>query len=110
MTLRPCLHHGCAKLTRTGSYCATHVAAHTYHRPNDERQSWAWRKARQQAIAEHPYCATWQDPRCTWAGDLNSLRLDHLVPHSQGGRLEHGVQVLCEGCNQRKGGVGRSKS
>ena len=103
MTLRPCLHRGCSRLVKHGSYCTAHTPLHQQHRPNDERQSWAWRKARAEAINEHPYCAAWQDPRCTWTGDLSRLRLDHLIPHSQGGRLEHGTQVLCEDCNQRKG-------
>jgi 5-methylcytosine-specific restriction protein A len=57
----------------------------------------AWRKLVEQAIRAHPWCTV-----CRSTEDLTG---DHIVPHRAGGRDERGnVQVLCRGCNSRKGG------
>ena len=105
MTLRPCLHHPCSQLvTPPAGYCATHALLHPvaqwpkHRRPFDERQTYAWRKRRAAAIAEHPWCAS------CGATD-RPLQLDHRHALSRGGSAEDGTQVLCAECNRRKGNL-----
>lgn len=59
-----------------------------------------WQRLRAQAIREHPWCAVCGHP----GTPDNPLTGDHVVPRSQGGRnVRSNVQVLCRGCNSRKG-------
>jgi hypothetical protein len=42
--------------------------------------------------------------RCRSCGATASLELDHIIPRSQGGATSYkNLQVLCQGCSQRKG-------
>jgi 5-methylcytosine-specific restriction endonuclease McrA len=60
------------------------------------RYDWAWRKARAEAIAQHPYCA--------WCGSAEDLTGDHITPLSKGGTNDAAnVRVLCRSCNSRRG-------
>lgn len=41
---------------------------------------------------------------CAYCGSTEKLEVDHIIPVAKGGRNElSNTQVLCEGCNMRKG-------
>ena len=60
----------------------------------------AWRKVRDRAIREHPWCEV-----CRTPGDEgNPLTGDHRIPWSRGGRaVRSNVAVLCRRHNSSKG-------
>lgn len=59
-----------------------------------------WRHLVAQAIREHPWCQV-----CKTPGTMdNPLTGDHKIPRRHGGRnVRSNVEVLCRGCNSRKG-------
>lgn len=89
LRVRVCARDGCPRLTQS-TYCAEH----TPRRPSDERQTYAWQKRRREAIEDQPWCSI--------CGSTEQLTLGHLVDHARGGRMEHGTQVECMPCNERK--------
>lgn len=94
MTLRPCLHPRCAKLVKHGSYCANHIPYHQpLPRPHDERQTYAYQRARAQAIEDQPWCSE--------CGATTNLQLGHRKRVADGGTLADGYDVVCATCNQR---------
>lgn len=65
----------------------------------DERR----RIALEQGIHRCPICRVGLD--WMYPGRPNSVEVDHIVPHSQGGRDEiENTRVLCRHCNQSLGG------
>lgn len=71
----------------------------------------AWKRVRSQALKQAQHngqthcteCSTWLD----WAYSKrpNSPEVDHIIPHSQGGKdaLEN-TRIICRHCNQSLGG------
>jgi 5-methylcytosine-specific restriction endonuclease McrA len=42
--------------------------------------------------------------RCVWCGGTENLQLDHIIPlHKEGSDEDANYQVLCRGCNMKKG-------
>lgn len=60
----------------------------------------AWRKARDRAIREHPWCSVCGTP----GTPDNPLTGDHTTPYVKGGTAKRdNVGVMCRACNSRKG-------
>lgn len=94
---RPCAQPGCSALVLRGGYCEAHLRERpARYRPPDERQHYAWRKLRLEAIRDQPWCSA--------CGEIEGLQLDHIVPLSRGGAMtRENVRVLCRRCNAVKG-------
>jgi len=94
--------HPCGKLAR-GRRCSE--CQRQYEQARGSRRvlghyDSTWRKLVAQAIREHPWCEV-----CKTGGTSdNPLTGDHRTPWSKGGRnVRSNVEVLCRGCNSRKG-------
>jgi hypothetical protein len=55
----------------------------------------AYRKARQQLLADHP--------PCHWCGKPNAETADHLVEVDRGGSHTDGLVPSCRSCNSKRG-------
>lgn len=67
----------------------------------DPRSSRAWRKLRDQVVAEEPLCRLRIQPVCTG----RSQTADHIIPVVAAPRLalaRHNLQGACHACNQRR--------
>ena len=100
---KPCLHHDCPNVSRTG-WCPTHanenpaVRRHAKYRGPTSN---GWRKISRQVIAEEGACRV-----CGHTGSPdNPLTCDHIVPLARGGTNDRSnLQCLCRRHNSSKGG------
>lgn len=91
----------CHRLTDKGR-CPDHARALERKRGRRNKGAYdaAWRKLRERAIGEHPWCSGCGTP----GGPDNPLTGDHIVPRVAGGRnVTSNVAVLCRRCNSSKG-------
>lgn len=89
---RPCVVCG---QPCVGSRCPAHALA-AKPRPKTAARGYGsrWRRLAKQAKERWPYCCE--------CGATNDLTVDHLLPGKEAWTLDD-VQVLCRGCNSRKG-------
>lgn len=93
----------CGQLIAKGRRCTTDQRAYEQRRGSRRvkgHYDGDWRRIREQAIREHPWCA-----RCRTPGTpTNPLTGDHSLALVRGGRNEAAnVVVLCRACNSSKG-------
>lgn len=99
---QPCL--SCRKPTTNGARCppcsTQYETARVARRGSRAQRGYgpAWRKASKAAIKASPMCAV--------CGTTEDLTLDHAVPISRGGTVEHAGAVLCRRHNSSRGNRG----
>jgi 5-methylcytosine-specific restriction protein A len=102
--MRLCLTPHCGTLVEHG-YCAAHAPAqdrhkHRFHEPQYGAQvsyGRKWRRARNNYLAEHPYCAC----GCQRLAEV----VDHITPHRGDPLLfwdQTNWQALTKACHDRK--------
>lgn len=99
--LRVCNKPGCHNLTE-GTYCALHCRD---VKPRDSAYkrgyNSAWRKARENYLTKHPFCA-----ECLKHGKHTAATVvDHIKPHKGDKHLfwdSNNWQALCKQCHDRK--------
>ncbi|MHA6509516.1 hypothetical protein [Tessaracoccus sp. Y1736] len=92
MAPRPCIQPGCPQLVRSGSRCPDHARPGTTARGYGS----SWQALSLQAREIQPWC--------TDCGAEDDLTVDHL--HWPAHSLDD-VEVVCRGCNNRRGKLRR---
>ena len=103
--MRQCLglpNHPCSRITDKSRCpeCARRYETQRGPRRIKGRYDSEYRKLRERAIREHPWCLV-----CGHRGSAdNPLTADHVVPLVAGGSNSlKNMQVMCRACNSRKG-------
>lgn len=105
---RPCTYPGCGALVRDGSgRCDKHkrVEAKQLDRErgtaNERGYTYAWQKAREGYLRNHPLCKLHQDQGRVVAATV----VDHIIPHKGDRSLfwdSNNWQPLCKPCHDHK--------
>lgn len=105
---RPCTHPGCGVLVRDGSgRCDAHkrVEAKLLDQQrgssHERGYTYAWQKAREGFLRNHPLCKLHQDKGHVVAATV----VDHIVPHKGDKTLfwdRNNWQPLCKPCHDHK--------
>jgi 5-methylcytosine-specific restriction endonuclease McrA len=103
---RSCSFPGCPVSVTSGSRCQAHggsIAKRLLSSTQGGR-GYGWQRIVHDAIRLQPWC-TWRGrPECQWAGDVEQLTGDHIIPRAHGGQsIPENCRVLCRSCNSRRG-------